>query len=462
MLDIVNLRDRLTDALKAADGAEDASIRIEGDTRTRVSANKEGLTALQQESDLGGCVRVLVNGRWGFTSFNDLNDLPNKVREAVALAKLLGPSDVKLSPKPKVEEIVRSCIETSPRQIPIHEKVKAVKGYTNLICAADSQVANADVSYGDFHYQRAFCDTQGSWIVQEKMRVQLYLMAMVPDSEGRMQVGGEAVYSLVDAKIIYDQEKKAREAVAKGIAIANAPVVPKGVYPVVVDPDLTGVFIHEAFGHLSEADHIYENPQWQEILTLGRGMGEGFLNVVDSAIGPICEGGAFSYDDEGVRTQQTYLIRNGILTSRLHSRETAAALAEKPTGNARAINYRFAPIVRMTNTYIEAGPHTKDDMFKDIKLGVYAKGSHGGQTSMELFQFGADEGFMIRDGQIAERVRNVSLAGNLFHTMSHIDRVGQDVKFKSTGGCGKGEQAPLVVGHGGPHIRIQDVVIGGS
>ncbi|HYE77633.1 MAG TPA: DNA gyrase modulator, partial [bacterium] len=239
MLDIVNLRDRFTDALKAADGAEDASIRVESDTRTRVGANKEGLSALQQESDLGGCVRVLVNGRWGFTSFNDLEDLPGKVREAVALAKLLGPGDVKLAPKPKVEEIVRSCIETSPRQIPIHDKVAQVRRYTGLIAGADPQVANADVQYGDFHYQRAFCDTQGSWIVQEKMRVQLYLMAMVPDADGRMQVGGEAVYSLVDAKVIWDQDRKAEEAVKKGIAIAHAPVVPKGVYPVVVDPDLT-------------------------------------------------------------------------------------------------------------------------------------------------------------------------------------------------------------------------------
>lgn len=462
MLDIVTLRDQLTSALAEAPEAADASIRLEADTRTRISANKDGLTALSQERDLGGCVRVLVNGRWGFTSFNDLDELPARVREAVALAKLLGPGDVQLAEKRPVEEIVRSCIETSPRHIPIHDKVGAVQRYTGLMNQIDSRTANAETNYGDFHYQRIFCDTAGSWIVQEKMRVQCYLMAMVPDADGRMQAGMEAYYSLTDAKILFGLDEGCEKAVRKAIAIADAPMVPAGVYPVVVDPDLCGVFIHEAFGHLSEADHIYANPQWQELLPLGRTMGQPYLNVVDSAIGPICEGGAFSYDDEGVRTQQTYLIKNGILSARLHSRETAAALAENPTGNARAINYRYAPIVRMTNTYIEAGPHSRDDMFAGIELGVYAVGAHGGQTNGELFQFGADEGFMIRNGQVAERVRNVSLAGNLFQTMSKIDRVGQDVSFKSTGGCGKGEQAPLVVGHGGPHIRIQDVVLGGE
>lgn len=462
MLDIVKLRDQLSDALSRATDAQDASIRLEADTRSRISANKSGLSSLSQESDLGGCVRVLVNGRWGFTSFNDLDELPKRVEEAVSLAKLLGKGDVQLAEKRKVEETVMSCIETSPRQIPIEQKVDAILHYTKLLNGHDPKVANADASYGDFHYQRIYCDSQGSWIVQEKMRVQCYLMAMVPDAEGRMQVGMEAKYSLTDAKILFGLDAECGKAVNKAIAIALAPTVPAGTYPVVVDPDLCGVFIHEAFGHLSEADHIQSNPTWQELLPMGRGMGEGFLNVVDSAIGPICEGGAFSYDDEGVRTQQTYLIKNGILNARLHSRETAAALSEAPTGNARAINYRYAPIVRMTNTYIEAGPHSRADMFGDIKLGVYAVGAHGGQTNGELFQFGADEGYMIRDGQIAERVRNVSLAGNLFHTLSHIDRVGQDVKFKSTGGCGKGEQAPLVVGHGGPHIRIQDCVLGGA
>ncbi|MEO7994672.1 MAG: TldD/PmbA family protein, partial [bacterium] len=414
MIDIVKLRDQLSDALTAAPEAEDASIRVESDTRTRVSANREGLCNLQQESDLGGCVRVLVNGRWGFTSFNDLDDLKAKVREAVRIAQLLGPGTVRLAEKPVVDQIVRSCIETSPRQIPIHEKVKAIQGYTGQIVKGDPRVANADVSYGDFHYQRVYADRQGSWIAQEKMRVQTYLMAMVADTEGRMQIGGETAYSLTDAKIFYGLESKCDAAVKKAIEIAGAPVVPAGVYPVVVDPDLCGVFIHEAFGHLSEADHIYENPRWQELLPMGRPMGETFLNVVDSAVGPICEGGAFSYDDEGVRTHQTYLIKQGVLNSRLHSRETAAALSEDPTGNARALSYRYAPIVRMTNTYIEAGPHSREDMFKDVKLGIYAVGAHGGQTNGELFQFGAEEGFLIRDGQIAERVRNVALAGNLF------------------------------------------------
>jgi len=107
-------------------------------------------------------------------------------------------------------------------------------------------------------------------------------------------------------------------------------------------------------------------------MTLGKVFGGSHLNIIDSASRPGLRG-SFKYDDEGTRSTKTYLIREGKLTGRLHSRETAAKMHEKPTGNARAINYRHPPIVRMTNTYIEPGECSFEDMIADIKDGVYAK-----------------------------------------------------------------------------------------
>ncbi|HEX9217855.1 MAG TPA: TldD/PmbA family protein, partial [Gemmatimonadales bacterium] len=153
----------------------------------------------------------------------------------------------------------------------------------------------------------------------------------------------------------------------------------------------------------------------------------------------------------------------GVLVGRLHSRETAQHMGERPTGNARAISFRHPPIVRMTNTYIANGKGTFDDLIGDIKLGVYACGAFGGQTMLENFSFTAAYGRMIRDGKPAELVKDVVLAGNLFQTLDRIDHIAGDFTWNQMGGgCGKGGQFPLPVTEGAPHVRIEEALIGGD
>jgi TldD protein len=234
-----------------------------------------------------------------------------------------------------------------------------------------------------------------------------------------------------------------------------------GQYPVVLNPTLSGVFIHEAFGHLSESDFVYENPKAQEMMVLGRRFGPDILTVFDDGSLPGLRG-THKYDDEGTPTGRSDLIKDGILVGRLHSRETAAKMGEKTTGNARATGYRYSPIVRMTNTAVEGGETSFEDMIQDIELGIYACDAYGGQTALENFSFSSGYAYMIRDGQIAEMVKDVILAGNLFATLMNIDAVGDDFKWLHLGGmCGKG-QGGLPVAFGAPHVRVQNVVIGGK
>jgi TldD protein len=165
-----------------------------------------------------------------------------------------------------------------------------------------------------------------------------------------------------------------------------------------------------------------------------------------------------------ISTRKNYLIQDGILVGRLHSRETAAKMGETVTGNARAVHYEHPPIVRMTNTYIDQGTVAFEDMLKDVDLGVYAIRAIGGNTAMEMFTFSAAYGYMIHNGKIAELVRDVVLTGNVFETLLNIDQIGNQIGWEPNGpgGCGKGNQQPLRVGLGGPHIRIQNCVIGGQ
>jgi len=198
------------------------------------------------------------------------------------------------------------------------------------------------------------------------------------------------------------------------------------------------------------------------MMTLGRRFGRPVLTVGDNGAAAGLRG-TLPFDDEGTPTQDTVLIKEGVLVGRLHSRETAAHMGERPTGNARAISFRHPPIVRMTNTYIANGKGTFDDLIGDIKLGVYACGAFGGQTMLENFSFTAAYGRMIRDGKPAELVKDVVLAGNLFQTLDRIERIAGDFRWNQMGGgCGKGGQFPLPVTEGAPHVRIEEALVGGD
>jgi TldD protein len=115
----------------------------------------------------------------------------------------------------------------------------------------------------------------------------------------------------------------------------------------------------------------------------------------------------------------------------------------------------------MTNTYIESGKDSFDDIITDTKEGIYVKNWYGGTTSMEMFTFSAGEAYMVRNGKVAEALRPVVLTGNVFDTLGNIDAIGNDLDMNQGGGCGKGEQMPLPVSNGSPHIRIRRCLVGG-
>ncbi|MBT5319266.1 MAG: TldD/PmbA family protein, partial [Chloroflexi bacterium] len=172
--------------------------------------------------------------------------------------------------------------------------------------------------------------------------------------------------------------------------------------------------------------------------------------------------GSMSYDDEGTPTKRSDLIRDGVLVGRLHSRETAAKMGEAPSGNARAISYNHPPIVRMTNTIIEPGEASLEDLLEGVDDGIYVRNWYGGMTSMEMFTFSSGEAYQIRNGRIEEMVRPVMLSGNVFKTLNDIDGIGNDLGMNQGGGCGKAGQSPLPVSNGSPHIRIQNCLVSGA
>ncbi len=458
MTEIDAIARELARELKKHD-ADYLEARLEESQSSHITYRGKELDAIGRSTAAGGNVRALVRGGWGFTSFNSFDELSGRIAQAIEQAKSAGSGESSLAPvEPAVDE-VPAGIDRNPVTIPLAEKKKLLDEYNDVIWSTP-QIQTSNIGYSDSRKKVIFLNSSGSHITQERADVALRLAA-IASKDGEVQQVGLSLGSRGDFSAIQGLHEKIGEMSRHAVEMLSAPQAKGGEYTVVLDPILAGVFVHEAFGHLSESDFIYENERLKDIMTLGKQFGGKHLNIVDSAAVPGLRG-SYKYDDEGVPAAKTYLIREGELVGRLHSRETAARMKEKPTGNARAINYGYPPIVRMTNTYIEPGETSFEEMIADIKEGIYAKNWYGGTTSMEMFTFSAGEAYMIRNGKIAEALRPVVLTGNVFNTLKNIDAIGNDLDMNEGGGCGKGEQMPLPVSNGSPHIRIQKCLVGGS
>lgn len=453
------MRDRLTEALKQSD-ADYTEIRYETEDATILSYRGPEPEHVVSGVHRGGLVRACVKGGWGIVTFDHLQELEEKVRQAVACARLVGHETTRLAEVEPAELEAPAELERDFRGVPVDEKLALVKRYNDRILAADPLISSSEVSYRDSFRRVHFASSRGAWFLEERPRVILAAMA-VARQDALVQRARESVSSARTYGCVEGLEEKIDAAAGRAVDLVKAPPCRGGTQTVVLDPELGGVFAHEAFGHLSEADFLYENPKMRELMVVGREMGVKELNIVDD--GTIAGGlGTQQVDDEGTPARKSYLIKDGVLAGHLHNLETAATMGEAPSGNARAIRRNVPPIVRMTNTYIEGGDKSFEELIGDIDDGLYACSMLGGQTLMEQFTFSAAHAYRIENGRLGELIRDVTLTGNVFETLQRMDGFGDDFRLvERGGGCGKGGQGPLPVSFGAPHLRLRDVVVGG-
>lgn len=453
------MQDRLTTVLSEQQ-ADYVEVRLEEYESNNVRFQGKNIEKISSSQEKGGNVRALVKGRWGFVTFNRWEDLEEKVKQAIDIATLIGNEKSHLAPvKPVVENLIAEC-EKDFRDVSLKEKVSLMKNYNNIIINFSPKIQSSVADYHDRYSVVHFASSEGTYIRQEHPYLSIHFSAIAREGDD-VQMANESIGTVKGYEQALQVSSLAQKAAQRAVNLLQAKHAPGGEYTVILDPVLSGVFIHEAFGHLSEADFLYEDPRMQKLMVLGKEVGSKELNVVDDGSLPGLLGTS-KYDDEGVLTRKNYLIKKGILTGRLHSRETAAKMGEAVTGNARTISYHFKPIVRMTNTYIEKGKTHYKDLFNDIKKGIYARQFYGGNTTFEMFTFSAGEGYLIENGRVTEPLKDITLSGNLFETLHNIEGIGNDFKIiESGGGCGKGGQSPLPVTFGSPHIRIKNVVVGG-
>ncbi|HBQ99395.1 MULTISPECIES: TldD/PmbA family protein [unclassified Roseofilum] len=457
-----DLKNLLSDLIKRYRAQVDfLAIRLEEAEATDILLRGDKVETLSEGISLGGQVRACYKGGWGMSSFNQLGVLSKRIEEAIASARLVGQEETILAPIPIIEDSqVLPLGGTHPREIPLIEKKQLCDRYADILHSTNPQVATTSVRYGDCFQRIILITSEGTLIEQSWVDLEMRFAATARQGS-TVQTGRETTGSRNGYEDLTQLDDQVRSAAQRAVNALSHPPIKGNTYTVVIDPILTGLFVHEAFGHLSEADMAYENPDLLEVMTLGRKFGPDNLQILDGGA-PQGHRGSYFYDDEGTPATTTQLIKDGVLAGRLHSRETAGKLGEEPTGNARCLNYHYPPLVRMTNTWIERGETPVSDLFSGIQEGVYAKNWRGGMTNGEMFTFGAGEAWMIRNGKIAEPVRDVTLSGNVFSTLADIEAIGDDFYWDESGGCGKGGQNGLAVGCGGPSLRIRNVVVGGE
>ena len=437
------------------------SIRLENSIESQILLRGEQTDMLSESTSIGGQVRACYRSGWGFSSFNDIEQLGTLAEDAIAAARVLGTQQTCLAPvEPVLLEQPLTISGKDPRQVSIRAKKALCEHYIQVLMSVSPKVSSTAVRYSDRYQHVIFATSEDTLLDHAWVDLDMRFAATARDHQDA-QTGRETTGSRNGYDDLEHLDQKVRRAAERAVKSLHLLPVEGGVYPIVIDPILTGLFVHEAFGHLSEADMVYESPDLLEAMELGQTFGPQDLNIYDGAA---LEGhrGSYAYDDEGVPSTITPLIREGILVGRLHSRETAGKLGESPTGNARCLNYQHPPLVRMSNTWIGPGTTPSEQLLAGIEKGIYARNWKAGMTNGEMFTFSAGEAWLIRKGQIAEPIKDVTLSGNAFTTLANIEAIGDDLRWDESGGCGKGGQDGLAVGCGGPSLRIKEVVVSGG
>lgn len=434
--------------------------RVVKSTSTAIILDNSEIREVSNNFSSGAAVRVLDGGSWGFVSQDNPDNLKNALKTAGKLAetaKNRSPrSNITLAPVEKPDLQNLPVVKEDPGNIPIEDKVKLLQEIEKS--TRIEGIKSTSAIYSESVITVRYSSSEGMDSEYTLNRIGFAISA-IAQSEGVFQIGRESRSGVSGFEIFkkHDAFELAKKASNTAIELLTASTPKAGTYPVILDQELAGVFIHEAVGHAVEADHVIEGNSILEG-KLNEQIASPFITVYDDP--SIHEYGYYPFDDEGAGSKRTTLIENGVLRSFIHSRETAGKLGGE-SRNSRAQGYA-RPVIRMSNTFIDNGDAKFHDMLSELKNGIYLLGSRGGQVNPGegVFQFNAERGFIVENGEISTPLRDVSLSGNTLEILNNVALVGNDLEM-SSGRCGKAGQL-VPVSDGSPHVLVNKAMVGGS
>ena len=454
-----DLLSRLLETMLAR-GGEFAEVYAESRASTSLRIDDGRIEEVAVGAERGVGLRLVDGERTFYASTSRVD--PEGLEEAAAgLAASLGGEAV-AAPKPFGEPRGGApfVIERAPGTVPLEEKVEVLRAADRGARSHDPRVRQLTAHYADSEQAIRVANSDGQLESDRRTYTTLYCSAVAREEE-ETRTGVEVVAEMRGFELFERRSPYSIGAEAGRLAVLqlDAQPAPAGRFTVVLSSAAGGTMVHEACGHGLEGDFVKKGLSVYAG-RLGEKVAADVITVVDD--GTLAhKRGSGAIDDEGNPTSRVLLIENGVLRGYLHSRKSAQELSMKPTGNGRRQNYRYAPIPRMRNTMILSGDDDPDEILRSVRDGVFVCRMGGGEVDITSgkFVFAVSEAYRIRDGAVAEPIRDASLIGTGPEVLSSIDRVGRDLGF-GVGTCGKDGQG-VPVADAQPTLRIPSIVIGG-
>ena len=440
-------------------GVQYCDARAEQQVKKSILIENEEIEHIRDSEDKGIGVRLIKNGSWSFCSITN----PNSFEEIKdILDKTIKNSDYAQSNKIDLHEnqINKKQINFPVLKKPSINELTSIGLECNKIINETPTIIKAVTNPYYTINSKYFKNTEGSEILQNFTDVIIEMIATAHDSGTTQSVniteGGRGGIELIANKA----QQSAKNIANKASELIFAKPVKEETTTVVMNPDFVSLLTHEILGHPSEADRVlgkemaWAGGAWWKG-KIGEKIGSENLNVFDDPT--IKESlGWYYFDDEGVKTKKTNLVEKGILKNHMQNRETSKVFNTYPTGNMRATNYRYMPLIRMACTCIGNGDQKVEEIIKDVKNGYYISNMKIPSIDMKRYNWSISCQYAqkIENGEITDLQRDVIVTSTAPEFFNSIDACGDDFTVRPITNCGKGDpMQSMIMGNGGPTIR---------
>lgn len=451
-------------ALALARGGDFADIFLEYRTSLSILMEEDIIKESSENVTLGLGLRVIRKDRTGYAYTNDLSEEKLKsvalTASAIASARTARKLPLPFRNLRPEKDVSRARLVASSR--PLQEKIRLVERAYRSALNHNQDIKKVQVAYGESLQHIKILNSEGLLVEDKRPMVKLVVLALA-EKNGRREsgfCGGGGRVGLEYFNRELTPETIGQEAAREACLLLEAVDPPAGEMPVVLSPGHSGVLIHEAVGHLLEADFIRKKTSvlWNK---LGKRVGSEQLNIYDDPTRPGFRG-SYNFDDEGSRPQKTLLVEKGVVRGFLQDLLSACLMKKEPTGHGRREDFSCWPLPRMANTYIDRGEYDPEEIIRSVRKGFYVSRLSGGQVEDSgQFTFSVTLGYLIEDGRLGRPVRQATLIGTNLDILRKVEMVGSDLEFGwQTGTCSKeGQDVP--VADGCPTMKISGMTVGG-
>ncbi|RQP04589.1 MAG: metalloprotease TldD [Paracoccus sp. BP8] len=450
----------LRDALS---GADDGELFLERSRSEALVYDDGRLRTASYDAEQGFGLRAVRGEVTGYAHSTEIDEASLKTAaETVRLAVGSGGGTLALPPEGEIRPLY-AAIDPA-EAVPFAARVALLREIDAFARGLDPRVVQVSASIATSVQEVAILRPEGGLATDIRPMARLNVSVIVESNARRESgtAGGGGRVALEGLIAPEHWQGLAREALRIALVNLRSVPAPAGVMDVVLGPGWPGILLHEAVGHGLEGDFNRKGHSAFAGL-MGQRVAAPGVTVVDDGTIPDRRG-SISVDDEGTAPGRNVLIEDGILVGYMQDRQNARLMGVAPTGNGRRQSYAHAPMPRMTNTFMLAGPDDPASILAGLEDGIYAVGFGGGQVDITngKFVFSCTEAYRVRNGQVGDPIRGATLIGDGATALQQIRAIGNDLSLDpGIGNCGKqGQWVP--VGVGLPTLRIGGLTIGGS